>query len=166
MRCELTTASDLWKAHIKAKSPMSPRPPPPVLCLRAEIISNPPQSLQPSKAELSAVHSRGDFEQRSHLKAICLRRGPTCHFNRRLSLDGAGADGDRHPSCASCRLPLRDVKSRRPDASALFAYSCRRKVKNIPFSFWGSGDRSVHQSPYHRRPNLNLTRLTKGVLYV
>lgn len=86
------------------------------------------------------------FLKWSHLKAICLHWNLTCHCYRELSLHGASADGDRHPSPAAftktntwclAGLPngvfhLRSAETCSNRATSAFTYSCYFQVKKIP----------------------------------
>lgn len=115
VRCEDMTPSDLWKTDIKANSQMShfhplPSFPPSLLSLPAElwhIKGTESPSAFKRKVKRSTFLVR--FWKWSHLKAICLRWNLTCHGYRELSLHGASADGDRHPSPAAFTNTLPDV---------------------------------------------------------
>lgn len=67
------------------------------------------------------------FLKWSHLKAICLHWNLTCHCYRELSLHGASADGDRHPSSAA--FTKRYLMSCRPAEQCVSLKICQNVLK-------------------------------------
>lgn len=99
MRCTNMTPSDLWKTDIKANSQMSHPPPTPSHSFPAEIWERKgAESPSAIKRKVKCFTFLVRFWKWSHLKAICIYWNLTCHRYRELSLHGASADGDRHPS--------------------------------------------------------------------
>lgn len=103
VRCENMTPSDLWKTDIKANSQMSPHSPNLSPRFLPAAIWNIKDTESPSafKRTVKCSTFLVRFWKWSHLKAICLHWNLTCHCYRELSLHGASADGDRHPSSAA-----------------------------------------------------------------